>query len=419
MEKITNQHPESASLDIVQDNISKLKQLFPELITEDTSGAKIDVDVLKELVGNQVIDGDKERYNFTWHGKAAARRLAQTPSTGTLRPCKEESKDWDATQNLFIEGDNLEVLKLLQKSYHKKVKMIYIDPPYNTGKDFIYKDNLKDNITNYKKITGQIDSEGNSLTTNTETSGRYHTNWLNMMLPRLKLASNLLKDDGIIFISIDDTEIKNTRSLCDEIFGEDNFISCLIWEKGRKNDAKLISNWHEYILVYAKKKTYFQEQKIKWREAKPGAQEIHDEYIRLKAIYHHDFSEMEEKIREFYQSLPKDSPSLKHSRYNKIDEKGIWRDDNMSWPGGNGPRYDVIHPKTGLPCAVPDGGWRYSTLEKMNEMISLGKVIFRADHTEPPIKKTYLIEIQDEELDSEDENGDADDLPIQVAGSYF
>jgi len=182
--------------------------------------------------------------------------IAQTPSTGTLLPCKEESVDWDTTQNIFIEGDNLEVLKLLQESYHKKVKMIYIDPPYNTGKDFLYKDNFKDSIKHYKKITGQVDSEGRNLSKNPEISGRYHTNWLNMMYPRLKLARNLLKDDGVIFISIDDNEVANLRKICDEIFGEENFVSLLSVEnnpKGRKN-SKFVSVSNDYCLIYSKEK---------------------------------------------------------------------------------------------------------------------------------------------------------------------
>lgn len=254
MEKITQGHHGSLSLDMVQDNISKLKQLFPELITEDASGAKIDVDVLNELVGHQVIDGDKERYNFTWHGKAAARRLAQTPSTGTLRPCKEESKDWDTTQNLFIEGDNLEVLKLLQKSYHKKVKMIYIDPPYNTGKEFIYPDKYQDNLGVYLRYTGQINDEGFKVSANTENSGRYHTNWLNMMYPRLKLARNLLTNNGVIFISIDDNEYVNLVNMCNEIFGEGNLIATFIWKKkaGGGDDSGHVAIEHEYVICYGK-----------------------------------------------------------------------------------------------------------------------------------------------------------------------
>lgn len=240
---------DSKSMDIAADNISKLKELFPEVFTE----GKVDFDALKEVLGGY-IDGREERYSFTWNGKSKARMLAQTPSTGTLRPCKEESVDWDTTQNLFIEGDNLEVLKLLQKSYHKKVKMIYIDPPYNTGKDFVYKDNFKDNIKNYKEITGQVDGEGRNLSNNPETSGRYHTDWLNMMYPRLKLARNLLKDDGAIFISIDENEITNLRKLCDEVFGEDNFLGTIANvnnPKGRSDD-KFIATAHEYIVIYSK-----------------------------------------------------------------------------------------------------------------------------------------------------------------------
>ncbi len=240
---------DSKSMDIVADNISKLKELFPEVFTE----GKVDFDALKEVLGGY-IDGREERYSFTWNGKSKARMLAQTPSAGTLRPCKEESVDWDTTQNLFIEGDNLEVLKLLQKSYHKKVKMIYIDPPYNTGKDFVYKDNFKDNIKNYKEITGQVDGDGRSLSSNPETNGRYHTDWLNMMYPRLKLARNLLKDDGIIFISIDDNEYHNLKLMCDEVFGEERFVGSISWKNkyGAGAKTKGFIEVHEYILCYSK-----------------------------------------------------------------------------------------------------------------------------------------------------------------------
>lgn len=240
---------DSKSMDIVADNISKLKELFPEVFTE----GKVDFDALKEVLGGY-IDGREERYSLTWNGKSKARMLAQTPSTGTLRPCKEESVDWDTTQNLFIEGDNLEVLKLLQKSYHKKVKMIYIDPPYNTGKDFVYKDNFKDNIKNYKEITGQVDGDGRSLSSNPETCGRYHTDWLNMMYPRLKLARNLLKDDGIIFISIDDNEYHNLKLMCDEVFGEERFVGSISWKNkyGAGAKTKGFIEVHEYILCYSK-----------------------------------------------------------------------------------------------------------------------------------------------------------------------
>ncbi|KAF5058140.1 DNA methylase [anaerobic digester metagenome] len=237
------------SLDILSENVSKLKELFPEVVTED----KIDFEKLKEVLG-EYTEEDKGRYNFTWKGKSAALRLAQTPSTGTLRPCKEESKNWDSTENLYIEGDNMEVLKLLQKSYYGKIKMIYIDPPYNTGKDFVYKDNYKDNLQNYLELTKQIDSEGKRTSTNSDTHGRYHTNWLNMIYPRLRLARNLLKDDGVIFLSIDDNELENLKKICNEVFGEENFIAVLpILSNPRgRQSSKFVAETHEYVLMFAK-----------------------------------------------------------------------------------------------------------------------------------------------------------------------
>lgn len=237
--------------DLAAENIEQLRQIFPDVFEE----GKIDFDKLKQVLG-EYVDDEKERYNFTWNGKGKAKQLAQTPTTGTLRPCVAESKNWDDTQNLYIEGDNLEVLKLLQKSYHGKIKMIYIDPPYNTGGDFVYPDDFSDSIENYKKITGQIDQDGKRLGTNTEANGRFHTEWLNMMYPRLKLARNLLSDEGVIFISIDDHEVDNLKKICNEAFFESNFIAQLIWQnkKGGGNDSTYIAIEHEYILVYAKNK---------------------------------------------------------------------------------------------------------------------------------------------------------------------
>lgn len=242
------------SKDIVTDNIEKLRGIFPEVFCED----KVDFEKLQEVLGNYIEDKE-ERYRFEWNGKSQAIRIAQTQSSGTLRPCKEESKNWDTTQNLYIEGDNLEVLKLLQKSYQNKIKMIYIDPPYNTGNDFVYKDNYRDNISNYLEITGQVDKEGRKVGTNSEKNGRYHTEWLNMIYPRLRLAKNILSDDGVIFISIDDNEIYNLKKICDEIFGEQNFVANLVWEKKKKGSflAKSITNIKEYILVYSKEKQKF------------------------------------------------------------------------------------------------------------------------------------------------------------------
>jgi adenine-specific DNA-methyltransferase len=250
MKRLEPNSPEMQSADIVADNIAHLKTLFPEAFAAE---GKIDFDVLKQLLGGEV-DDREERYGLNWHGKRKARQLALTPSTGTLRPCPEESVDWNTTQNIFIEGDNLEVLKLLQKSYAGKVKLIYIDPPYNTGKDFVYPDNFQDNIKNYLELTGQTGEGGKKLSSNTEASGRFHTDWLNMMLPRLKLARNLLCSDGLLVISIDDGEVKNLRAVCDDIFGEENFLTQVVWQKihSTKNDAKYFSESHEYLLIYAR-----------------------------------------------------------------------------------------------------------------------------------------------------------------------
>lgn len=256
MQKIEANSPEAQSANIVADNLAQLKALFPELVTEGTNGTAINVDVLKALVGDQTVTDADEKYGLNWHGKKKARQIALTPSTGTLRPCPEESVDWETTQNLMIEGDNLEVLKLLQKSYGNKggqVKLIYIDPPYNTGKDFVYPDNFQDNIKNYLELTGQT-KDGAKLTTNTDASGRFHTDWLNMLYPRLKLAKNLLRDDGVVFVSIADHEIHNLRAVMNEVFGEENFVAAVIWQKvfSPKNSARQFSEDHDYIVVYAK-----------------------------------------------------------------------------------------------------------------------------------------------------------------------
>jgi len=246
MEKLTEQ--DGKSLDMVTENLEALKGIFPEAFTEDG----VDFEVLRQLLGDTVAEGE-EKYGLTWHGKKKARQIALTPSLGTLRPCPEESVDWDTTQNLFIEGDNLEVLKLLQKSYANKVKMIYIDPPYNTGKEFIYPDKFQDNLDTYLKYTGQKGDDGFKISSNTESSGRFHTNWLNMMYPRLKLARNLLRDDGVIFISIDDNEDSNLREICNEVFGEENFLSKIVIQSNKRGQTyKEIAKCHEYLFVYYK-----------------------------------------------------------------------------------------------------------------------------------------------------------------------
>lgn len=331
--------------DVVQDNIEKLKQLFPEVFTEE----KIDFEKLQLTLGEH-IETEKERYEFTWNGKTEAIQLAQKQSTGTLRPCKEESVDWDTTQNLYIEGDNLEVLRLLQNSYRNKVKMIYIDPPYNTGKDFVYKDNFHDNVNNYKE------SMDESYKSNAETNGRYHTDWLNMMYPRLKLAKSLLKDDGVIFISIDDNEVHNLRKICDEIYGEDNFVSEIIWEKkfSPQNDAKYFSTNHEQLLCYAKHKNNFK------RNLLPMTQEQQDRY-----------------------------------RNPDNDERGPWMSSDLSVATYN-EQYDYpIKTPSGI-VVNPSAGRCWNTnKEKLQELIDDNRIWFGTSGNNVPRIKRFLSEVQE------------------------
>lgn len=254
IEKLQPGDPDTQSADVVAENIARLKALFPELVAEGRDGASVNVDVLKQLVGDATVSDCDEKFGLNWHGKRRARQLALTPSTGTLRPCPEESVDWDTTQNLFIEGDNLEVLKLLQKSYAGKVKLIYIDPPYNTGNDFVYADDFRDNIANYKRLTGQVDEGGTPLTTNREASGRFHTDWLNMIFPRIRLARDLLRDDGLFVASIDETEADNLKAACDSVFGPENFVERVVWKNKYGSGAltRGFASVHEYILVYSR-----------------------------------------------------------------------------------------------------------------------------------------------------------------------
>ena len=254
MDKLKMHTPNKAD-----ENFKKLAEMFPNAVTEtmDENGEvvrAIDKDVLMQEISCTVVDGNEERYQFTWPDKKKSVLLANAPINKTLRPCREESVDFDTTENLYIEGDNLEVLKLLQETYLGKIKMIYIDPPYNTGSDFVYADNFAQSTDEYITNSGQFDEEGNRLVKNLDSNGRYHTDWLNMIYPRLKIAKNLLTEDGVIFISIDDSENKNLKNVCDEIFGAANFVSQLIWQnkKGGGNDSKYIAIEHEYILVYAR-----------------------------------------------------------------------------------------------------------------------------------------------------------------------
>jgi adenine-specific DNA-methyltransferase len=252
--------------------------------------------------------------------------MLQAPSRASLAPEREQSVNFDEARHVFVEGENLEVLKLLYKPYFGRVKLIYIDPPYNTGNDFIYHDDFSDPLSAYLRQTGQMTEDGEMITTAPEKAGRFHSNWLSMMYPRLSMARQMLKEEGIILISINDVEVCNLRQLCDDVFGPENFIAQMIWEKGRKNDAKLLSVGHEYVLVYARSLAAIKDAKTVWREEKPGAREIWDEYVRLRGAHKADEKTIEAHLQLWFAALPKGHPSKKWSRYKRVDANGPWRD---------------------------------------------------------------------------------------------
>ena len=349
------------SLDKLNDNILKIGALFPNCLTEriNSNGEverAIDFDVLRQELSKEIVEGNEERYQFTWPDKKNAMRLANAPINKTLRPCREESVDFDATQNLYIEGDNLEVLKLLQETYLGKIKMIYIDPPYNTGNDFVYEDDFSQSAEEYFANSGQQDEDGNRLVQNTESNGRFHTDWLNMMYPRLKLAKDLLSDDGVIFISIDDNEKRNLKNLCDEIFGEVNFVASIIWKKkyGIQNDAKYFSANHDYVLVYSK------------------------------------------TIGSYKQNLlPRTEEQNKRYRNPDNDPRGPWKAGDMS-VGRYTPKdcYEIVTP-SGRKVLPPSGNsWRLSE-DTFKAYLADNRIWFGADGNNVPAIKRFLTEVKD------------------------
>ena len=385
------------SRDVVGGNVEKIAALFPHCVTErigkdGTAELAIDFDKLRAELSNDALDDGEERYQFTWPDKRAASRLANEPVNLTLRPCREESVDFDTTENLYIEGDNLDVLKVLRETYLGRVKMIYIDPPYNTGNEFVYNDDFAENYDGYLESCKVYDENGN-LTfdpkANGESNGRFHTDWLNMIYPRLKVARDFLTEDGVIFISIDENEVENLKRLCDEIFGAKNFIAELIWSGGRKNDSKYISVSHEYILCYFRNSDYIKENKIFWREKKQGLDAIYAEYERLKKIHGSDVKAIETGVKAWYKALPDGHSAKDHKHYNRVDSKGVYFASDISWPGGGGPKYQVLHPVTGKPVKIPSRGW-ITNANTLAQWIADDKVDFGENESSVPTLKAYL-----------------------------
>ena len=379
------------TLDGVQDNIDKIAALFPNCITErkDAEGKvtlAIDFDKLRQELSSEIVEGREERYQFTWPDKKKAVLLANSPINATLRPCREESVDFDNTQNLYIEGDNLDVLKCLKETYLGKVKMIYIDPPYNTGNDFVYEDDFAESTSEYLANSGQYDEQGNRLVNNTESNGRFHTDWLNMIYPRLKVAKDLLTGDGVIFISIDEHEVENLRKICDEVFGESNFAGEIIWKNSSKNDQAYISIQHEYIICYVKNKTL---NSGSWIEEKEGIDQIFKAFEDFRQKYGDNWGQIHKAALEWYKQFPESNPIYNSKHYSWMDEKGVYFPDNISGPNFGQYRYDVIHPITGRVVKEPASGWRYPETT-MIQRISDNLVHFGVDETTVPNNKTYL-----------------------------
>jgi adenine-specific DNA-methyltransferase len=355
MKVLTAADPETRSTDVVAENVEHLKAIFPEVVTE----GKIDFEVLKQLLGASVDEGE-EKYGLNWHGKRRARQLALTPSTGTLRPNPDASVEWDTTGNLMIEGDNLEVLKLLQKSYATRVRLIYIDPPYNTGNDFVYPDDFQDNIRNYLELTGQLDTQGRTMVSNPEASGRFHTDWLNMIYPRLSLARSLLTEDGAIFVSIDDNELHNLKAVLDSIFGVENFIGVFVWEKRTtRENRKVFSVNQDYIVCYAKEKPVFE---------------------RARCL------------------LPRSDESEQRFSNPDKDPRGPWQSVSMNAQAGPGRRKEQFYTVTtpsGRKVDPPSGRCWVYTQDRFEELRADNRVWFGEDGANVPRLKCFRSESED------------------------
>ena len=399
------------SPDLTAQNIDRIAALFPNCVTEmldeerSTKEKKvykraINFELLKQMLSPDVVDGD-EAYEFTWVGKKAAIVEANKPIRKTLRPCVEESKNWDSTENLYIEGDNLEVLKLLQESYLGKVKMIYIDPPYNTGNDFIYADDFMRSQEEENEQMGMFDEDENRLFKNTDTNGRFHSDWCSMIYSRLMLARNLLSTDGVLFVSIDNGEVDNLRKICNEAMGEDCFVDCITWNKRvPKNDNKGIGNIHEYVLVYVKD-ARIQRQFVMFKDGIDAVFEFIEDMKEKKT----PIAEAEKELRMFYNKKGYDRGITLYC--NLDDNYEPWGKINMSWPNADtfGPRYDVIHPKTRKPTKIPDRGWRWNettfrsqvdyehTIERYDGSYMCGGLWFAKDENTQPSSIKYLRDV--------------------------
>ncbi len=402
-----------------EERLKALQQLIPEAFTE----GKVDWEKLRAALGDD-INFANERYVLNWAGKSDAFRIMQQPSSATLVPVKAESVDFDHTRNIFIEGENMEVLKILQKSYFGKVKMIYIDPPYNTGNDsFIYPDRFAETKEEYLRRIGDKTEDGTMtreglFRKNSRENGQYHSNWLNMMMPRLYLAKSLLRDDGVIFISIDENEIHNLKIMMNEIFGEENYTGEIIWKNSSKNDQAYISIQHEYIISYAKNKS---ENKGNWIEKKEGLDEIYSAFNKWKKELGNDWDAIHKRALNWYKQFNESNPIYSSKHYSWMDEKGVYFPDNIAGPNHGQYRYDVTHPITGEICKAPASGWRYPE-STMKQRIKENLIHFGTDEKTVPNNKTYLKNTENQSLTSvkyKDSRVASNNLENLLGGKYF
>lgn len=376
-----------SSPNINQERLDALRGLFPDLFTNE---GRLDPIALRQLVEGDNAGG-REQYAFTWHGKARSKRHAFTPSRAALTYDPERSVNPDkASGNMIIEGENLEVLKLLTSAYREKVRCIYIDPPYNRDGDYIYPDNYTRDKREYWEENGSFQA-GVQLDTNPETNGRYHSDWLSMMHSRLLVARQLLQNDGVILVSIDDNEVHNLRKVMEDIFGEENFITQITWEKGRKNDSSFFSESVEYILIFAKDKPTLSS-RGEWRAKKPRIDFILDYYDQLREKYKGDHKLIEEEMLNFYNGLEQGHPAKRLNHFNRSDERGLYFGADISSASTSIPDYEIIHPVTQKPVKKPKRGWG-ATEEVMRQRIAEDRVLFGEDETTIPLKKSYLKEV--------------------------
>jgi adenine-specific DNA-methyltransferase len=389
METINDYMP--LSNDWNNERLQTLKKLYPDLFTNEQMPNLQELIKIFNYAGIQ----ETERFEFRWFGKSQAKRNAFTPSNATLVYDDARSVNPNDSENIIIEGENLEVLKLLSGSYREKIKCIYIDPPYNTGKDFVYSDNFTQDKRGYWE-DAEVLENGVKIDTNTETDGRYHSNWLNMMYSRLLIARQLLREDGVIFISIDENEVHHLRKLCEDVFGEDNYAGEIVWKNSSKNDQSYISIQHEYILCFVKNKD---ENKGLWQEKKEGLEEIYKAFNNFYLKHGKNWKEIHKEAVLWYKQFNESNPISSNKHYSWMDEKGIYFPDNISGPNYGQYRYDVIHPITGKVCKEPSSGWRFPE-ETMKQRIKDNLVHFGKDEITVPNNKTYLNNTEFQSLTS-------------------